>query len=136
MCRKKYKYLSILFFLSTSCLLPMEHVKSGYPKWDGLVELQRTGLPTPSGMFVSPYSPLESIREIVSRFEAQSHTELIALRPDGINGIGKTPPGINLRKTDLEKILKKLIEWSTEGYGVTLVETHNRFDYDFCCNVL
>ncbi len=133
---KKHRYLYILFLISSSFLFPMEHVKSGYPKWDGLVELQRAGLTTPRGIFVWPHSSPESIRDIVNYFESQSHTELIALRPEGINGIGTTPPGINLRKTDLEKILKQLIEWSTEGYGVTLVETHNRFDYDFCCNVL
>ena len=105
---------ALLIILSSGSLSAMEQAKSGYPKWDGLVELKKAGLPTPDGMFVWPHSSEAKIREIVNLFVSQSRTELIALRPDGINGIGKTPPGINFKKTDLVRIISKLIEWSTK----------------------
>jgi len=114
----------------------MQSQKTGYPKWDGLIDLQEAGLPIPKAFFIQPNSQEEKITNIVNSFIVKTDSRLIALRPDGIKGIGKTPPGIGFEKTEEKKIIKKLIEWSKQGYGVTLLEGHNRFDYDFCCNVL
>lgn len=113
-----------------------KNAKTGYPKWDGLIELKKSGVLTPKGVFIMPYSDEAKIIENIIPFISKCSTELISLRPDGINGIGMTPPGINFNKKDIALIVQKLTEWGTQGYGVTLIETHNRFDYDFCCNVL
>lgn len=133
---KKFFLFSFILVLHVSNVFSMEECRTGYPKWDGLVELKKMGLHTPDGIFIWPYSPEAKIREVVNRFIPQCKTELIALRPDGVNGIGKTPPGISFSKTHLNDIISKLMEWSTAGYGVSLIETYNRFDYDFCCNIV
>lgn len=124
------------FIFSSMTIAAAQMQRTGFPKWDGLIDLQDSGLPIPKGVFVKPYSQIDEIESTVNDFMSQNVFCLIALRPDGKNGIGKTPPGISFEKTEKGKIVNKLVEWSGIGYGVTLVETHSRFDYDFCCNVL
>jgi len=109
-----------LCIFSTISLNAMQMEKTGFPKWDGLVDLKEAGLPTPKGVFVTPYSEKMSISGIVDLFTSEIKSDLIALRPDGKGGIGATPPGISFGKTEKSKIINKLTEWSSEGYGVTL----------------
>jgi len=128
--------LSSSFSLLSFSFNAIPLLKTGYPKWDGLIDLQASGLPIPKALFITPYSTPKSIEAIIDDLTSEIDGDLIALRPDGIRGIGKSPPGTMFNKTDKANILAKIKEWSEHGYGITIAETHNRFDYDFCCNIL
>jgi len=122
------------WFLVTLHVVAMQ--KTGFQKWDSLVALKKAGVSTPQASFLEPYSTVAAVEAVFDRFVVENKPNLIALRPDGVNGTGLTPAGITFNTKEKGKILDKLCEWSSKGYGVSLVETYNRFDYDFCCNVL
>ena len=126
----------IAIFLFFSLFFNIYSMETGYPKWDGLTELKRIGLPTPNATFIFPKTSEEDINSSIKFFLETTKTNLISLRSDGINGIGYSPNGITCDKNNISFILNKIKEWSSCGYGVTIIETHSRFDYDFCCNVL
>ena len=118
------------------CILSDVSCKKGFPKWDGLIDLKEAGLRVPHAVFFAPNTKENEINEFVTSFLRELKPELLALRPDGGNGVGKTPPGINLESNEVSKIVQKISEWSFRRFGVVLLDTHNRFDYDFCCNCL
>jgi len=110
--------------------------KTGYPKWDGLVALKESGLPVAYGLFVPPHADSSTIEKTIDKFGVESTSDWLALRADGVNGRGLTPAGTAFRKTDKENIFKKLCAWSSQGYGVSVIDAEQRFEHDFCCNVL
>jgi hypothetical protein len=111
-------------------------LKKEFPKWDGLIDLKDAGITVPHAEFSKSNSTEKDVHDLVSRFICEMQTDLLALRPDGGIGIGKTPPGITFKKNEIYKIVQKVFAWNFQSFGVVLIDTHSRFDYDFCCNCL
>ena len=111
-------------------------LKLGFPKWDGLVDFKNAELRAPKSVFLKPDSPEARTREICLKFVTSVETTMVSLRPDGGDGFGKTPSGINFCKEKVEEIVDRIKSWNCCRLGVVLLESHSRFDYDFCCNFL
>lgn len=105
-----------------------------YTKWKGLFDLREAGLHVPNAVFFEPGIDLKAISQLVMNFMNMTSSQLIALRADGGKKIFSTPSGINFDRREFDKIMQKIYEWNSHGFGVVMLETHSKFDYEFCCN--
>lgn len=107
---------------------------TGFAKVDSLKDLQAVGASVPAFEFIEPGMTEKRVKRIFSDFRAQLNTGFVTLRADGGEGAGKTPTALTFKRSEIDKILEKIFEWSKGGFGVVILGTPNRLDLDYTCN--
>jgi len=100
-------------------------MRTGYTKWDSVVDLTAVGLPTLNACFIPPYTSEDNIKKAVETFKSKISTPKIMIRSDATK---ETTDYIRLGVSlPPEEVSAKAFEVSQMGRAVILFPQTSRF---------